>query len=73
MIKLHAPRFTLFFSRQVLEVLWELAHRPHQSTVLIEEALEHHLGVLNDSYTVKETVKKSYVIKCVDDIKKVSI
>ena len=68
---MHFKVHLVVFCRQVLEVLWELAHRPHQSTVLIEQALEHHLGVLNDSYTVKETVKKSYVIKCVDDIKKV--
>ena len=33
--------------------------------------MDEHLAILNNSFTVKEHVKKSYVMKCVDDIKEV--
>lgn len=56
---------------QVLEVLWELAHLPTLPTSLVQQALEEHLGILSDAYAVKETVKHSYIIKCIEDIKKV--
>ncbi len=62
----------LFITFQVLEVMWELAHQTQLTTFLVEQALEHHLAILNEAYTVKEQIKKSYVIKCVDDIKKVN-
>lgn len=58
-------------SVQVLEVLWELAHLPTLPTTLVQQALEEHLGILSDAYAVKETVKRSYIIKCIEDIKKV--
>lgn len=58
-------------SGQVLEVLWELAHLPTLPTSLVQQALEEHLGILSDAYAVKETVKRSYIIKCIEDIKKV--
>lgn len=56
---------------QVLELLWELAHLPTLPTSLVQQALEEHLGILSDAYAVKETVKRSYIIKCIEDIKKV--
>ena len=31
-----------------------------------------HLAILNNSFTMKEGVKRSYVMKCVDDIKEVT-
>lgn len=52
-------------------MLWELAHLPTLPTSLVQQALEEHLGILSDAYAVKETVKRSYVIKCIEDIKKV--
>ncbi|KAL3868453.1 hypothetical protein ACJMK2_041259 [Sinanodonta woodiana] len=55
---------------QVLNLLWDLAHLPVLSTDLIEQALDEHLGILNDSYAVKDQVKRQYVSKCVEDIKK---
>ncbi|XP_056894156.1 ubiquitin carboxyl-terminal hydrolase 24 isoform X2 [Takifugu flavidus] len=55
---------------KVLEVLWELAHLPTLPTTLVQQALEEHLGILSDAYAVKETVKRSYIIKCIEDIKK---
>lgn len=55
----------------MLELLWDLSHLPALSTHLIELALEEHLAILSDSYSVKEQVKRQYVIKCMDDIKKV--
>ncbi|XP_056894157.1 ubiquitin carboxyl-terminal hydrolase 24 isoform X3 [Takifugu flavidus] len=57
---------------KVLEVLWELAHLPTLPTTLVQQALEEHLGILSDAYAVKETVKRSYIIKCIEDIKKAS-
>lgn len=56
----------------MLEVLWELAHLATLPTSLVQQALEEHLGILSDAYAVKETVKRSYIIKCIEDIKKVS-
>lgn len=52
-------------------MLWELAHLPTLPTTLVQQALEEHLGILSDAYAVKETVKRSYIIKCIEDIKKV--
>lgn len=63
--------FAVYLSVQVLEVLWELAHLPTLPTTLVQQALEEHLGILSDAYAVKETVKRSYIIKCIEDIKKV--
>ncbi|XP_052274227.1 ubiquitin carboxyl-terminal hydrolase 24-like isoform X2 [Dreissena polymorpha] len=57
-------------TNQVLQLLWDLSHLPALSTHLIELAMEEHLAILNDSYTVKDQVKRNYLSKCVDDIKK---
>lgn len=56
---------------KVLEVLWELAHLPTLPTSLVQQASEEHLAILTDAYAVKETVKRCYIIKCIEDIKKV--
>lgn len=64
--------FFLWLVCQVLEVLWELAHLPTLPTTLVQQALEEHLTILSDAYAVKETVKRNYIIKCIEDIKKVS-
>uniref|UniRef100_A0A4W5NHA6 Ubiquitin carboxyl-terminal hydrolase 24 n=1 Tax=Hucho hucho TaxID=62062 RepID=A0A4W5NHA6_9TELE len=56
---------------KVLEVLWELAHLPILPTSLVQQASEEHLAILTDAYAVKETVKRCYIIKCIEDIKKV--
>uniref|UniRef100_A0A8C5CHF3 Ubiquitin specific peptidase 24 n=1 Tax=Gadus morhua TaxID=8049 RepID=A0A8C5CHF3_GADMO len=58
---------------KVLEVLWELAHLPTLPTSLVQQASEEHLGILSDAYAVKETIKRSYIIKCIEDIKKVTV
>ncbi|KAM9530104.1 ubiquitin carboxyl-terminal hydrolase 24 isoform 1-T1 [Salvelinus alpinus] len=55
---------------KVLEVLWELAHLPILPTSLVQQASEEHLAILTDAYAVKETVKRCYIIKCIEDIKK---
>jgi len=52
-------------------LLWDLAHLPTLKTGLIEQALDEHLAILSDSFTVKEPIKKQYVIKCVEDIREV--
>ncbi|XP_067240923.1 ubiquitin carboxyl-terminal hydrolase 24 isoform X4 [Chanodichthys erythropterus] len=58
---------------KVLEVLWELAHLPTLPTTLVQQALEEHLTILSDAYAVKETVKRNYIIKCIEDIKKLTM
>uniref|UniRef100_A0A8D0HEE5 Ubiquitin specific peptidase 24 n=1 Tax=Sphenodon punctatus TaxID=8508 RepID=A0A8D0HEE5_SPHPU len=55
---------------KVLEVLWELAHLPTLACSLIQQALEEHLTILSDAYAVKEAIKRSYIIKCIEDIKR---
>lgn len=55
---------------RVLELLWDLSHLPALSTHLIEQALEEHLAILSDSFSVKEQEKRKYVVKFVEDIKK---
>ncbi|NXW96934.1 UBP24 hydrolase, partial [Larus smithsonianus] len=57
---------------KVLEVLWELAHLPTLPCSLIQQALEEHLTILSDAYAVKEAIKRSYIIKCIEDIKRSS-
>ncbi|OXB64566.1 hypothetical protein ASZ78_016018 [Callipepla squamata] len=56
--------------QKVLEVLWELAHLPTLPCSLIQQALEEHLTILSDAYAVKEAIKRSYIIKCIEDIKR---
>lgn len=60
-------------SLQVLEVLWDLAHLPTLPSSLIQQALEEHLTILSDAYAVKEAIKRSYIIKCIEDIKRVGL
>lgn len=55
----------------MLEVLWDLAHLPALPTNLVQPALEEHLTILSEAYAVKEQIKRSYIIKCIEDIKKV--
>jgi len=55
---------------QELDVLWELAHLPTLPSSLIQQALEEHLTILSDAYAVKEAIKRSYIIKCIEDIKR---
>lgn len=54
-------------------MLWELAHLPKLPCSLIQQALEEHLTILSDAYAVKEAIKRSYIIKCIEDIKRVGL
>ena len=58
-----------------MELLWEQAHVEEISTQLMEQALEEHLSILSNSnmFTTKDQLKKTYVFKCVDDIREVSL
>ncbi|XP_063056881.1 ubiquitin carboxyl-terminal hydrolase 24 isoform X4 [Engraulis encrasicolus] len=58
---------------KVLEVLWELAHLATLPSSLVQQALEEHLTILSDAYAVKEAVKRNYIIKCIEDIKKMQV
>nr|XP_023674608.1 ubiquitin carboxyl-terminal hydrolase 24 isoform X1 [Paramormyrops kingsleyae] len=58
---------------KVLEVLWDLAHLPTLPTGLVQQALDEHLAILSDAYAVKEAVKRSYIIKCIEDVKKIQL
>lgn len=35
--------------------------------------MEEHLTILSDAYAVKEAIKRSYIIKCIEDIKRVGL
>ncbi len=56
---------------QILELLWRLAHLPQLSREMVELALDSHSSILIDSYHTKDAEKKTYISKCVEDIKKV--
>lgn len=58
---------------QILELLWRLAHLPQLSREMVELALDSHSSILIDSYHTKDTEKKTYIAKCVEDIKKVQL
>lgn len=59
-------------SGQILELLWNLAHLPQSSRVMVELALEAHASILIDSSHTKEAEKRNYIVKCVEDIRKVT-
>lgn len=58
---------------QILELLWGLAHLPQLSREMVDLALEAHSSILIDSYHTKEAEKRTYISKCVDDIRKVGV
>ena len=43
---------------------------PSLTTEMVDQALRSHIDILSDSFTVKEQIKKSYAVKCVEDIRK---
>jgi len=49
-----------------------LAHLPKLTPHLVDLALREHNTILNDSGFVKDSLKKSFILRCIDDIKKVS-
>ncbi|EDO44319.1 predicted protein, partial [Nematostella vectensis] len=55
---------------KVLDLLWSLAHLPSLTTDMVDQALKSHIDILSDSFTVKDQIKKSYAVKCIEDIKK---
>ncbi|KAH0519789.1 Ubiquitin carboxyl-terminal hydrolase 24, partial [Microtus ochrogaster] len=73
-VKFNADQLNHLFVliQKVLDVLWELAHLPTLPSSLIQQALEEHLTILSDAYAVKEAIKRSYIIKCIEDIKRSS-
>ena len=62
---------SMFANLQILELLWRLAHLPQLSREMVELALDSHSSILIDSYHTKDAEKKTYIAKCVEDIKKV--
>lgn len=58
---------------QILELLWNLAHLPQSSKVMMELALDAHASILMDSSLTNEAEKRNYIEKCVKDIRKVSM
>jgi len=55
---------------KILELLWGLAHLPQLSREMVDLALEAHSSILVDSYHTKEAEKRTYISKCVEDIRK---
>ena len=56
-------------TQSVLELLWELAHRPGLPKDLVEKALTEQLAILADMSFNKDAARRAYVLKCVDDLK----
>ncbi len=56
----------------ILELLWDLSHRPKLEKDLVEKALAEQLAILNDLTFNKDAMKRVYVLKCVDDLKRTS-
>ena len=56
---------------QILDLLWNLAHLPHVSREMVELALDAHSSILIESYSTKEGERRTYIGKCVEDIRKV--
>ena len=56
---------------QILDLLWGLAHLPQLSREMVELALEAHSSILIESYHTKEAEKRTYINKCIEDIRKV--
>ncbi len=58
---------------QILDLLWNLVHLPHLGREMVELALESHSSILVESYHTKEAEKRTYMSKCVEDIRKVRL
>jgi ubiquitin carboxyl-terminal hydrolase 9/24 len=56
-------------SQAVLQLLWKLAHQEGLSRPLLEKALAEHLEILSQLTINKDGVRKTYLLKCVEDIK----
>ncbi|CAI8010592.1 Ubiquitin carboxyl-terminal hydrolase 24, partial [Geodia barretti] len=55
---------------KILDLLWNLAHLPHVSREMVELALDAHSSILIESYSTKEGERRTYIGKCVEDIRK---
>ncbi|KAB7497643.1 hypothetical protein Anas_01167, partial [Armadillidium nasatum] len=56
-------------TEKMLDVLWELARVPSLPPHLVHLAIDEHLRILNES-VIREQLRKSYIIRCVEDIKR---
>ena len=56
----------------ILYVQGDLAHLQSIPMPHLEHAFEEHLAILSDLFAVSQQVKSKYVLKCVEDIKKVN-
>ncbi len=54
----------------VLELLWELSHRPGLDKYLVETALSEQLAILTEQSYQRDKMKREYVLKCVEDVKR---
>lgn len=54
----------------MIEILWELSHRPDMSRELVDKALDEMYHAMVDSTSIKESYKKKYLERCIDSIKK---
>ncbi len=61
--------FHYFISSQLLALVWDLAHVESLPTYLINQAVQSHLDILTESQAVKDSVKHTYIGKCIMDIR----
>ena len=60
-------------TQAILKLLWDNAHLPSLPKVLVERALSEQLAILTEMTTNKDSSRRDYVFKCVeDDIKAMS-
>ncbi|XP_077972925.1 ubiquitin carboxyl-terminal hydrolase 24-like [Styela clava] len=55
---------------KVLDLLWDLSHLPKLSSHLVQQSMREHHAILNDSHHVRDSMKKTFIVRCIDDIKK---
>lgn len=57
-------------TQAILQLLWEVSHLHQLPKHLVEQALKEHLSILTEMSYNRDAVKRTYVFKCVDNIKK---
>ena len=57
-------------TQAILQLLWEVSRLEDLPKNLVERALGEQLDILTSMTVNRDAMKKSYVMKCVEDIKK---
>lgn len=55
---------------QVFDFLWSLFYLLLLIIDMVDQVFKFYIEIFSDFYVVKEQIKKNYVVKCVEDIRK---